>query len=84
MKILIVPKFNYKNEFVENVEVKVKNKPDTKDYNKVTALLAGIPQGYCSKFFENFDKIDIKHFYDIRQIGKGDKRLKGHFITLKN
>lgn len=83
MKTLIVPKFDYKNEFVENVEVKVKNKPNSKDYNKVVRFLAGLPQGYCEDFYKDFDKISIEKFYDPRQISRGEKRLKGHFITLK-
>lgn len=66
--------------------VKIKNKPDSKDYQKITHLLPGLPQGYCSGFYDigkNKKPIEITRFYDGRQ-GKGLKKLKGYFITVLN
>lgn len=66
--------------------IKIKNNPKTVDYQKITELLPGIPQGYCSSL-ETLHKtkkpIEVTEFYDIRQ-GKGVKKLKGFFITVLN
>ena len=66
--------------------IKIKNNPKTVDYQKITTLLPGIPQGYCSSL-ETLHKtkkpIPITDFYDIRQ-GRGVKKLKGYFITVLN
>lgn len=86
---LKIPKFdefdNYKH--IGFKVVKIKNNPDSKDYNKVTNELPGIPQGYCKEFFD-LGKIktsfQVTDFYDIRQNGKALRKLKGHFITIVN
>ncbi len=87
MITLLVPTFdefnNYK--FKGNKEVKIKNKPNTRDYNKITKVLAGMCVGYCSAVYtigKTKKPIDITDFYDIRQ--RGVKKLKGYFITIKN
>ena len=83
-----VPTFDEFNglKFKEYKTIKLKNNPNTVDYNKITALLPGIPQGYCSSL-ETLRKtkkpIPVTDFYDIRQ-GKGVKKLKGYFITVLN
>ena len=85
---LQVPTFDEFNhlQFKGYKVVKIKNNPDSKDYNKITALLPGLPQGYCSaiyKISETKNPIEAVEFYDIRQ-GKGLKKLKGYFITVLN
>lgn len=87
MKTLQVPQFNeFDNfKFVGYKEVKVKNKMNTADYNKITSVLPGMCVGYCPAIYtiaETKKPIEIIHFYDIRQ--RGVKKLKGFFITLKN
>tara|TARA_R110002020_G_scaffold144907_1_gene318097 strand:- start:6 stop:275 length:270 start_codon:yes stop_codon:yes gene_type:complete len=89
MKTLIVPKFNYVDnqgyKFNKYVEVKVKNKMNSKDYIKVTQVLPGLTVGYCAELYDIAEKknpIEITRFYDIRQ--RSVKQLKGYFITLKN
>lgn len=86
MKTLQVPQFdefnNYK--FTGFKDVKVKNKMNTEDYNKITNALPGMCVGYCPAIYniaENKKPIEVIHFYDIRQ--KGVTKLKGYFITLK-
>ena len=74
---------NYK--FIGFKQVKIKNKPSSKDYNKVTNILPGIPQGYCKDFFDivkTKQTIEAKHFYDVRQGGKSLNKLKGYFIRV--
>jgi hypothetical protein len=83
MKTLLVPAFDYENKFTGYKKVKVKNKLDHKDENKVLGFLPGIPQGYCpalSKITETKEPIEITRFYDIRQ--RGVKKLKNYFITV--
>lgn len=66
--------------------VKIKNKPNTDDYNKITTVLPGLPQGYCSAIYEigkTKEPIEVTRFYDGRQ-GKGVNKLKGYFITVLN
>jgi hypothetical protein len=87
MKTILVPQFNeFENyKFTGLKEVKIKNKPNTKDYNKVTKALPGMCVGYCPAIYtiaETNKPIEVVDFYDIRQ--KGVKKLKGHFITLKS
>lgn len=88
MKTLLVPTFEptckgYR--FLKYKEVKVKNKPNSKDYIKVTNALPGLPVGYCSELYkitETAKPIEIIRFYDLRQ--QGTKQLKGFFIRLKS
>lgn len=86
MKTLLIPKFDLNSlKFLKYKEVKIKNKPNTKDYNKVAQELPGFPQGYCPAIYnilETKKPIEITRFYDKRQ--RGSRKLKGHFITLKN
>ena len=87
MKTLLVPTFDEFNDykFKGFTTVKIKNKPNTKDYNKVTSKLPGMCVGYCPALYligETKKPIEIIHFYDIRQ--KGVKKLKGYFITVIN
>jgi hypothetical protein len=83
MKTLLVPSFDYENNFIGYKEVKVKNKMDHKDENKVLNILPGFKQGYCpalSKITETREPIEITRFYDVRQ--RGVKKLKNLFITI--
>lgn len=87
MITLLVPYFDEFNNFklLGHKEIKVKNKMDTKDYNKITSVLPGMCVGYCSDIYKIAEKkqpIEITEFYDIRQ--KNVKKIKGHYITLKN
>ena len=85
---LQVPQFdkfnNYK--FTNFKTVKIKNKPDSSDYNKITKELPGICQGYVEQVYtigETKKPIEVSNFYDIRQ-GKTVKKFKGYFITVLN
>lgn len=84
MKTLLIPTFNeFRNyEFVEYKKVKVKNKMDTKDYNKIASLLPGVPCGYCHSIYniDTLKKVEIRGFYDIRQ--KNVNKLKNYYIHL--
>lgn len=89
MKTLIVPTFKHVHnqgyKFNKNIEVKVKNKMNTKDYLKVAESLPGLTVGYCAELYDIAQirkPIEITRFYDIRQ--RSVKQLKGYFITLKN
>lgn len=87
MKTLIIPILDEFNNYKQKgfKEVKIKNNPDAKDYHKITNVLPGLCVGYCPEVYsigETKKPIEIIDFYDIRQ--KGVKKLKGHFITLKN
>lgn len=85
MKVVSVPTFdefdNYK--FVKNVAVRIKNKPDSKDVNKITRLLPGIPQGGVGRTpLQDLITTGHKHvreFYDARQ---NTRKLHGYFVTL--
>lgn len=84
MKTLLVPTFDYEYTFMGYVEVKVKNKMDNEDYNKVISMLPGYAQGYCPALYtitETKEPLSISNFYDIRQ--KGAKKLKNYFISVK-
>lgn len=82
MKTILLPIFdefeNYK--LTHYKEVKIKNKPDHKDYIKVCRMLPGIPQGGSGALNRNEFPIEIQSFYDMRQ---NSKRFKGYYITLK-
>lgn len=85
MKTLLVPQFNEQRKFIGTKEVKVKNKMDNKDYQKVTKHLPGFAVGYCSELYriaETQKPIEITRFYDARQ--RGLNGLKNYFITVKN
>lgn len=86
MKTVIIPTFDQFNgyAFVKNVEVKIKNKPDWKDVNKITKHFCGIPQGGIgrtplSDLIKNGFK-SVASFYDTRQ---RTKMFKGYNVTLK-
>jgi hypothetical protein len=64
-------------------KIKIKNKPDWKDVNKITKWLPGIPQGGIGKepladLLKNGTK-DIRDFYDARQ---NTRKIKGYHVTL--
>lgn len=84
MVTLQIPKFDtFGNKFLKFVTVKIKNKPNTKDYHKVINELAGFPQGYVAEIYtigETKKPIEVSRFYDLRQ--RGSRKLKGHFITV--
>jgi len=86
MKTLIVPQFDRDTlQFTGNIEVKIKNKPNTADYNKVAKKLPGLTLGYCEQLYtigQTEKPIEITSFYDVRQ-GKDVNKLKGFFIKLK-
>lgn len=85
MKTVLVPTFDEWNKyaFVKNVQVKIKNKPDSKDVNKITRHLPGIPQGGVGreplKDLLTTGSRDVSHFYDARQ---NTRKLKGYHVTL--
>lgn len=87
MKTVIVPTFDEfeKYSFVKNVEVKIKNKPDFKDVNKITHFLPGIPQGGIGREplqdLLTDGKKEVRSFYDLRQ---NTKKFKGYYVTIKN
>ena len=90
MKTLLVPKFkevwpvgakHHDYQFTGYKPVKIKNKPDTKDYNKVVSELPGFAQGYCDELYtigQTEKPIEITRFYDSRQASA--KKLKNYFI----
>jgi hypothetical protein len=86
MKTVTVPTFDeFENySFIKNVEVKIKNKPDWKDVNKITAYLPGIPQGGCGKYplkdLLTDGKKEVRSFYDRRQ---KTKVFKDYFVTIE-
>jgi hypothetical protein len=86
MKTLLIPKFDINSlKFLGHKEVKIKNNPNTKDYNKVVEQLPGFPQGYCPSIYNiliSKKPLEITSFYDKRQ--RGSRKLKGYFITVKN
>lgn len=76
---------NYK--FVEFKEIKIKNKPDCVDVNKITHFLPGIPQGGIGreplKDLLEGGKKSVKSFYDVRQLNsKTLKGFKGYFVEI--
>ena len=82
----IVPTFDEfkRYSFVKNVEVKIKNKPDYKDVNKIGHHLPGIPQGGVGgeplKDLLTTGRKEVRSFYDARQ---NTRMLKGYFVTIK-
>ncbi len=80
-----VPTFDEFNkyEFVEFKTIKIKNKPDNRDWNKITRLLPGFCQGsFGPKTVEHFlkeGKREVRSFYDSRQ---NSRRFKGWYITI--
>lgn len=83
----LVPTFDEFNKyaFMGYVEVKIKNKPDWKDVNKLTKSLPGIPQGGIGReplkdLITNKTK-SVRSFYDARQ---NTGMLKGYFVTIKS
>ena len=87
MKTLQVPTFDEFNhlKFIGFKKVKVKNKMNTKDYHKITAVLPGMVVGYCPEIYDiakTKKPIEIIHFYDIKQ--RDVKKLKGYYITILN
>lgn len=87
MKIVQVPTFNEFNSyrFVKYVKVKIKNKPDFRDVNKITSHLPGIPQGGVGreplKDLLQYGSKEVRSFYDTRQ---NTRMLKGFHVTLIN
>jgi hypothetical protein len=86
MITLLVPTFDEWNnyQFVKYVEVKIKNKPDWKDVNKITNHLPGLPQGGVGReplkdLLTNGSK-EVRSFYDARQ---NTRKLHGYAITIK-
>lgn len=80
-----IPQFdefdNYK--FTGYKKVKIKNIPDWKDVNRITAHLPGIPQGGIGRnplqdLIKNKSK-EVKSFYDSRQ---NTRKLKGYHVTI--
>lgn len=91
MITLQVPTFdefdNY--AFKGYVDVKIKNKPNWEDVNKITKHLPGIPQGGIGKTplhdLLTDKKKAVGSFYDIRQLrGKRKTQLWGYFVYIKN
>ncbi len=85
MKTALVPTFDEFNKyaFVKNVPVKIKNKPDWKDCNKITQLLPGFAQGgsgAISHLMAN-GQVPVRYFYDSRQ---RTKMLRGYSVRLSN
>lgn len=80
-----VPTFDEFNgyAFVKNVQVKIKNKPDHKDVNKITRLLPGFccgpvgPTPLADLLAKG--KKDVRTFYDARQ---RTSKLRGHYVTI--
>jgi hypothetical protein len=80
---LLVPKFDKDLNFVGHSKVCVKNKIDTKDYNKIASVLPGLPQGYCEEIYsigKTKKPIEITRFYDPRQ--RDISKIKNRFITV--
>jgi hypothetical protein len=87
MITVLVPTFDEFNKynFVKHVRVKIKNKPDFKDVNKITKHLCGIPMGGVgrtplSDLLSTGSK-DVRSFYDARQ---RTKMFKGYHVTILN
>lgn len=64
-------------------KIKIKNKPDWKDVNKITKFLPGIPQGGIGKeplsdLIKNGTK-EVKSFYDSRQ---NTRQFKNYFVDV--
>ena len=85
MITVLVPTFDEFADyaFVQNVPVKIKNKPDLNDLHKITRLLPGIPMGPVgpkplADLLANGTK-DIRSFYDARQ---RTRRLRGYFVKV--
>lgn len=88
MKSVQVPTFDEFNNyaFIGYKTVKIKNKPDFKDVNKITRLLPGIAMGGIGRkplqdLLTKGEK-DVRSFYDARQ---NTRKLKGYkvFISFK-
>ncbi len=86
MITLLVPTFDEFNKysFIQYKEVKIKNRPDWKDINKITRFLPGIPQGGVGReplkdLLTNREK-PVREFYDSRQ---NTKMLRGYNVTVK-
>lgn len=86
MITVCVPTFDEFNHyaFVRFVRVKIKNKPDYKDVNKITRLLPGIPQGGVgpeplADLLASGRK-DVREFYDARQ---RTRPLRGYFVEIE-
>lgn len=80
-----VPTFDEFNNysFTEYVKVKIKNKPDFRDVNKITRPLPGIPMGGVGReplkdLLTNGAK-PVREFYDTRQ---NTRMLKGYYVTI--
>jgi hypothetical protein len=86
MITITVPTFDEFNkyQFIGNVEIKIKNKPDFRDVNKIWRILCGIPQGGVGreplKDLLTDGKKEVTTFYDARQ---NSKKFKGYFVTVK-
>lgn len=85
MRTIQIPTFDEFNryQFVKYVQVKIKNKPDYRDVNKITHHLPGIPQGGCGReplkdLLSNGWK-EVRSFYDARQ---NTRRFKGFLVTV--
>jgi hypothetical protein len=85
MITVLVPTFDEfkRYAFTGYVKVKIKNKPDWKDVNKICKPLPGIPQGGCGRnplqdLITNGTKPVIE-FYDGRQ---RTSMLKGYHVTV--
>lgn len=86
MKTVLVPTFDEFNKyaFVNYQQVKIKNKPDSIDVNKITHYLPGIPQGGIGreplKDLLSAGRKEVRSFYDPRQ---RTRMLKGYYVTIK-
>ena len=82
-----VPQFDEfrKYEFTGYKTVRIKNKPDSKDWNKITALLPGIPMGsFGPRTVESFlkdGKREVRSFYDARQ---NTRKFKNFYVTIES
>ncbi|MBV5334197.1 MAG: hypothetical protein JZU49_00135 [Sulfuricurvum sp.] len=85
MKTILIPKINNDFQISSFKQIKIKNNPDTYDYNKITKELPGTSCGYCPAVYtiaKTKKPIELIHFYDLRQ--KNVNKLKGLFITILN
>lgn len=86
MITVLVPTFDEwkRYAFMGNVEVKIKNNPDSRDVNKITKHLPGIPMGGVGRYplldlLEKKTK-EVRSFYDVRQ---RTRMLKGYYVIIK-
>lgn len=87
MITILVPTFDEFNnyQFVKYVEVKIKNKPDWKDVNKLTRPFCGIPQGGVGRYplqdLLKDGKKEVRSFYDARQ---RTRQFRNYFVMVKD